>query len=127
MSQQESDKLPGSELHATYRHSGDAKQFIREHGSGHDVFRTSRFCQPCVLKPGDILATGDMVLSNSREGGNGSVFIHLTGGLEGHWIGVPARIPIALLVEGDDEYSKLYEMAVKHAREIREHLDKKKS
>ncbi len=62
---------------------------------------SDRFAQPATLVPGDILANGDRVLSEPREGGNGSVLIHLTGGYHGHWVGVPARIPIALLHPDD--------------------------
>ena len=70
--------------------------------------RTSRLAQPGALEVGDILATGDVVLSTPREGGNGSVMIHLTGGLDGHWISVPARIPIALLTKEDNAPEALW-------------------
>lgn len=77
------------------------EEHIHNFGTGVNRLRTARLAQPGALKVGDILATGDRVLSAPREGGNGSVLIHLTGGYEGHWMGVPARIPIALLTKED--------------------------
>ncbi len=87
-------KLPGLPL---YHHEpyGFAKH-LSEYGNGINRLRTPRLAQPRALKVGDILATGDKVLSAPREGGNGLILIHLTGGTDGHWIGVPARVPIAL-------------------------------
>jgi hypothetical protein len=73
-------------------------EFINHRGTGNNHLRTYYFSQPGVLKKGDILANGDRLLSPPREGGNGSVLLHLTGGFDGHWIDVPARIPIALLI-----------------------------
>jgi len=72
----------------------------KRYGFGYNCLREGKVCQPRALKVGDILATGDEVLSEPREGGNGLVEVHLTGGTKGHWVGVPARIPIALK-EGD--------------------------
>lgn len=66
-----------------------------------------RFAQPRALKLGDILATGDRVLAAPRDGGNGIILLHLSGGIDGHWVGVPARIPIALLVDDDEESAAL--------------------
>jgi hypothetical protein len=83
--------------------------FVRERGSGHNLLRTTRFSQPRALLKGDILSTGDKLLSEPREGGNGSVLLHLTGGFDGHWIGVPARIPIALLTPEDGSPPELVE------------------
>ncbi len=77
----------------------DYKTFIYDRGSGNNRLRTHYFSQPRVLKKGDVLSTGDRLLSPPREGGNGSVLLHLTGGIDGHWISIPARLPIALLVE----------------------------
>jgi hypothetical protein len=71
------------------------------YGAGENKFRTVRFAQPRALRLGDILATGDRVLSDPHEVANGSVELHLTGGHEGHRIEVPARIPIALLTEAE--------------------------
>jgi hypothetical protein len=71
-------------------------EHFRSYGNGDNMLRTERMAQPRALQTGDRLATGERVLSPSREGGNGSVFIHLE--REGHsdWISVPARIPLAL-------------------------------
>lgn len=71
--------------------------FIAERGRGNNNLRTEFFSHPGVLQEGDVLACGDRLLSPPREGGNGAVLLHLTGGCHGHWISVPARIPIALL------------------------------
>jgi hypothetical protein len=78
------------------------EEFVQNRGSGQNRLRTTRLAQPGALQEGDILATGDRLLSPPREGGNGSVLIHLTGGFNGHWIDVPARIPIALLTPEDN-------------------------
>jgi len=93
-------ELPGlrlTGLGAPYGFEGH----ISNYGLGVNMLRTPRLAQPRALRVGDVLATGDRVLSLPREGYNGSVFIHLTGGFDGHWVGVPARIPIALLTEED--------------------------
>ncbi len=65
-------------------------------GNGDNYLRTAQLAQPSALRKGDILATGCEVLSEPREGGNGSVLIHITGGFNGAWIDVASRIPIAL-------------------------------
>jgi hypothetical protein len=85
-------------------------EHIRRHGSGDNRLRTERLAQPRALKVGDILATGDRVLSAPEEGANGSVILHLTGGNDGHRIDVPARIPIALLTEGDNAPKELWSL-----------------
>lgn len=76
-------------------------QYAKSKGNGDNRLRTTRFSQPAALKVGDILASGCRVVSEPREGGNGSILIHLTGGRDGHWIDVPARIPVALLAWED--------------------------
>jgi hypothetical protein len=68
----------------------------RHYGSGNNRLRTATCANPSALVPGDVLINDDVVLSLPKEGGNGSVLIHLTGGTDGHWISVPSRIPIAL-------------------------------
>ncbi len=99
--------LLGSEL---YSHpTMNFEEYIQNRGSGQNRLRTARFSQPGALQKGDILATGDRLLSPPREGGNGSVLLHLTGGFYGHWIGVPARIPIALLTPEDNAPPELVE------------------
>jgi hypothetical protein len=77
-------------------------EHARRYGLGENMLRTARLAQPRALRAGDILATGDRVLSPPREGGNGEVWLHLTGGFHGHWVDVPARIPIALLTKEDN-------------------------
>ena len=64
--------------------------------------RTERVAQPRALREGDILANGDRVLATPMNGANGSVLVPLSGGNNGHWIEMAARIPIALLVEADE-------------------------
>jgi len=83
------------------------EEHLQHYGSGDNMLRTPRLSQPGALQVGDVLATGDRVLSLPREGGNGSVLIHLTGGFDGHWIGVPSRIPIALLTKEDNALEAL--------------------
>lgn len=93
-------ELPGLKLRRWSAPYG-FEQHVQRYGSGDNMLRTGRLAQPCALQVGDILATGDRVLSLPREGGNGSIMLHLTGGFNGHWVGVPARIPIALLTQED--------------------------
>lgn len=79
-----------------YGHHFGTLAWRKKVGSGECRLRTRKFSQPGALKVGDVLATDCVILSPPREGGNGAVLIHLTGGHHGHWISVPARIPIAL-------------------------------
>ena len=90
----------GSKLY-DYGPPMDIAKFARTKGGGICRLRTSRLAQPGALKEGDVLATGCRLLHEPREGGNGNVLLHLTGGTYGHWIEVPARIPVALLTEED--------------------------
>jgi hypothetical protein len=99
-------QLPG--LPMAYHPPYAAKEHLRCYGNGDNRFRTWRCAQPSALKVGDILPTGDRVLSAPRQGFNGGVFIHLTGGVDGHWIEVPSRIPIALLRSDDEEAMALH-------------------
>lgn len=77
-------------------------EHIERHGSGSNRLRTEHVAQPQALEPGDLLATGERVLSLPRSGTNGSVLVHMTGGTNGHWISMAARLPIALLVQYGD-------------------------
>lgn len=61
------------------------------HGYIGNLLRTDLGAQVNALKPGDILATNEKVLSNPREGGNGTVWIHING----RFVGIPSRIPVA--------------------------------
>ncbi|MFZ2167801.1 MAG: hypothetical protein WAV50_02940 [Minisyncoccia bacterium] len=71
------------------------------YGNGENRLRTPRVSQPRTLFVGDTLATGDRVLSTPRRGYNSSVLIHLSGGVNGHWIEVASRLPLALLTPED--------------------------
>lgn len=77
------------------------KEYLRQKGNGSNLLRTDRIAQPRALRKKDILANGDRVLAAPREGYNGSVWVLLSGGHHGHWIKMPARIPIALLIDSD--------------------------
>jgi hypothetical protein len=96
----EGKKLPGLRSYANDGSYG-FEEHVKRYGSGDNMLRTERLAQPRALKEGDVLATGDHVLSSPRVGGNGTVFVHLSGGTDGHWIGLPARIPVALLTKED--------------------------
>jgi hypothetical protein len=100
--------LPGRPLQR-WRKPYGLQEHLREYGNGDNLLRTDRLAQPKALRTGDILATGDEVLSEPREGGNGSVLLHLTGGFDGHWVGVPGRIPIALLTPEDNAPEELWQ------------------
>ena len=84
-------------------------EHLRRDGNGDNRLRTERIVQPRALKKGDILATGDEVLADSREGYNGGVYINLNG----DWIDVPARIPIALLTAADNPPQELWEKLIR--------------
>ena len=106
-------RLPGLPLY--YHESYGFEKHLSEYdGNGINRLRTPRLAQPRALKVGDILATGDKVLSAPREGGNGLVLIHLTGGTDGHWIDVPARVPIALLTKEDKGAATFWKMGDKN-------------
>lgn len=66
------------------------------YGNGEDLLRTPTVAQPRALRVGDILATGDRVLSPLRRGYNSSVLVHLGNDRGGAWISMAARLPIAL-------------------------------
>lgn len=100
------------------------EEYLKSHGSGTNMLRTTRVCQPGALKPGDILATGDEVLSEPRGAYNGGVFIHLTGGWNGHWIDVPARIPIALLADDDDAPEEIRTLATQWRQSVKAYNDR---
>jgi hypothetical protein len=81
-----------------YRDSSyDLETWVKKRGSGANYLRTETYAQPGALVTGDILVTGDRVLSEPREGGNGSVLIKV--GSENHncWLSLPARTAVALL------------------------------
>ncbi|MFA6278491.1 MAG: hypothetical protein WCS97_00140 [Candidatus Paceibacterota bacterium] len=104
--------LPGWPLHKHLQHHQHPTYGFEEHlkryGNGDNLLRTARFAQSQALQVGDILATGDKVLSPPRRGFNGSVLIHLTGGFNGHWIDVASRLPIALLTAEDHAPAEIW-------------------
>ena len=71
-------------------------EHIERLGSGSNRLRTEHVAQPQALEP------GDRVLSPPRSGIHGSVLVHMTGGTNGCWISMAARLPIALLVQYGD-------------------------
>lgn len=71
-------------------------EHARRYGNGENLLRAQGVAQPRVLQAGDMLATGEYILSPPRQGCSGSVLIHLTGGVKGLWIEVASRLPIAL-------------------------------
>jgi hypothetical protein len=79
----------------------DLSGWVEKRGSGCNRLRTTRFAQPGALQIHDRLVTGEEVISEPREGGNGTVYIHLSGRKNGTWLGVPACIPLALLTTAD--------------------------
>lgn len=105
-------ELPGLKLRQFSTPYG-FEEHVNRYGSGENMLRTTRLAQPYTLKIGDILATGDRVLSPPRDGGNGSVLLHLTGGFDGHWVTVPSRIPIALLTKDDNAPEVVWEHGAK--------------
>lgn len=77
-------------------------EHMKRYGGGDNLLRTEHAAQPQALRPGDVLATGDRVLSHPRRGFNGRVLVHMTGGTNGSWISMAAHLPIALLAKNDD-------------------------
>jgi hypothetical protein len=79
-------------------------QYLDFRGSGHNRLRTKGLCQPYALEVGDVLATGERILSPSRCGFNGTALIHFSSHQHnGIWMGVPSRIALALLPEDAPE------------------------
>jgi|GEM_PF-5540954 hypothetical protein len=81
--------------------SYDLQAHLSKKGSGCNLLRTELVAQPRTLRPGDILATGDRVLALPRDGGNGRVWVLLSGGLLGNWVDMASRLPLALLSVAD--------------------------
>lgn len=75
---------------------GTVQTYEQNVGKGLFFLRTSTAAQASALRVGDILATGEQVLSEPRCGGDGMILIHLSGGSHGFWLHVPARLPIGL-------------------------------
>ncbi|MFA6414502.1 MAG: hypothetical protein WC217_00100 [Candidatus Paceibacterota bacterium] len=103
------DAPPGWPLYINGYHPYGFEELLKHDKTGENLLRTPRLAQPRALKVGDVLATGERVLSLPREGANSSVLVHLTGGLGGHWIDMAPRLPIALLTEEDNVPRELWE------------------
>lgn len=88
---------PGSPLYDRYPY--DLTEHKKQYGNGDNALRLEWCCQAGQLKVGDILITGEKVMSPPREGGNGSVLIHIGDQSHAVWIDIPSRIPIALKSE----------------------------
>lgn len=58
--------------------------------------RTKQYAHVGALVPDDRLINGDRVLSPPREGGNGAVLLHLSGGAKGYWFSYPAKTILTL-------------------------------
>lgn len=101
-------QLPGFSIDKRRRPYG-FEGHLNHYGDGDNCLRTVRLAQPRALKRGDILATGDKVLSAPRNGYNGLVWLNL----DGDWIEVPARIPIAILTEADQAPAALWQRKIK--------------
>lgn len=71
-------------------------EWQRRRGSGENYLRTERFAQPAALQVGDILVTGERVISPPRRGYNSEILVHLSGGAGGTWLGFASRIALAL-------------------------------
>ena len=85
---------PGIKLEELEHHDFVAH---REHsGAGQQRLRGSGVSQPRVLRIGDVLSTGEMVIALPRRGENGIIFINLKGERKAEWVPVLERIPIAI-------------------------------
>jgi hypothetical protein len=104
------DAPPGWPLHRNGSRVYGFEEHLSRLGSGENLLRTSRIAQPKALLVDDVLATGDRVLSTPRQGCNGSILVHLTGGFDGHWIEMAPRLPIALLTKEDNAPQGLWNL-----------------
>lgn len=74
------------------------KDWVQKRGGGENLLRSDNYAQPSALKEGDVLITGERILSSPREGGNGAVFVHLSSYNEkGVWLSFPSRTALALV------------------------------
>lgn len=69
-----------------------------------------KFARAINLNKGDILATGDRLLSDPYVIEEGSVSLHLTGYQDGHNVRVLSNIPIALLCKEDNAPEELWDI-----------------
>jgi len=100
---------PENSLGEVSERSYGYEEYLKQKGNGSNLLRTDSVAQPRALRRGDVLSNGDRVLATPREGYNGSVWVLLSGGFHGHWIPLPARIPVALLTKTNEAPDALIE------------------
>jgi hypothetical protein len=89
--------LLGKPLSEHYAQPYDLEFWINDRGNGNNGLRNDCYSQPRVLEVGDVLITGERVISPPREGGNGAVLVHLSGHEKGTWLSFPGRTALALI------------------------------
>lgn len=89
------DAPPGWPLYVRSKTYGVYEHRTR-YGSGDNLLRTILVAQPRALREGDILATGDEILSPPRQWHDGTILIHLPGAGGDYWVPIDPRVPIAL-------------------------------
>lgn len=89
--------LLGSPLLKSCTQPFNLEDWVNKRGSGDNNLRNRCYSQPSVLEVGDVLITGERVISPPREGGNGAVLVHLSGCKMGTWLSFPSRIALALI------------------------------
>lgn len=87
-----------------YHRPYNLNAWVNKRGSGNNMLRTEKYSQPRALKDGDVLITGETVLGEPREGGNGSVLVKLSNGVGRNiWLSFPSRMALALIGSHDGE------------------------
>lgn len=82
----------------------DLNGWVDKRGSGNNMLRTEKYSQPRALKDGDVLITGETVVGEPREGGNGSVLVKLSDGVGRNvWLSFSSRTALALIGSHDGE------------------------
>lgn len=101
--------LLGFPLH-DYGQPYDLVGWVENRGSGQNLLRTKNFAQPRALVVGDRLVTGEKVISQPRDGGNGAILVHLDDGRErGTWFSFASRTALAVLSPEDKVPEGLFE------------------
>ena len=100
---------PSDALEEVRRSSFGFEEYLQKRGSSENCLRTRRIAQPETLQVGDTLGNGDRVLAPPRYAPNGGIYVLFSGGHEGHWIRVAARLPLALLTDEDQAPEELVE------------------
>lgn len=71
------------------------QEYLEKHqGGGSNKLRTELFSQPRVIRAGDQLASGQIVLEESRQGYNSTILLLLDGS---GWVEIGARYSLALI------------------------------